>query len=124
MRGPQPWKTNRSRSLRSQPVSAEERLWAYLRNRQLGGFKFVRQAPIGPYFADFLCREAKVVVEVDGATHGEDHEIVADQVRTRDLERLGYGVFRATNGDIYENVNGVLDQLLAILESRDEQGRD
>jgi very-short-patch-repair endonuclease len=70
MRGEQPWRTSRARALRSQPISAEAKLWAKLRNRQLGGFKFVRQAPIGPYFADFLCRERKVIVEVDGGTHG------------------------------------------------------
>jgi very-short-patch-repair endonuclease len=74
MRGPQPWLTNRSRVLRSQPISAEARLWAHLRNRQLGGYKFVRQMPIGPYFADFVCRECMVVVEVDGGTHSSDAE--------------------------------------------------
>ena len=56
MRSQQPWRTNRSRVLRSQPISAEVKLWARLRNRQLGGLKFVRQAPVGRYFADFLPR--------------------------------------------------------------------
>ncbi len=69
MRGPQPWRTNRSRVLRSQPISAEAKLWSRLRNRHLAGLKFVRQAPVEPYFVDFLCREHMVVVEVDGGTH-------------------------------------------------------
>ncbi|MGE5486909.1 MAG: DUF559 domain-containing protein [bacterium] len=58
VRGAQPWRTNRARALRSQHVSAEEKLWSEQRDRPLGGFKFVRQAPVGPYFADFLSRRA------------------------------------------------------------------
>jgi very-short-patch-repair endonuclease len=78
MRGPQPWQTNRSRVLRTGHISAEARLWSKLRNRQLGGLKFVRQAPIEPYFVDFLCRERKVIIEVDGATHDTDNEAARD----------------------------------------------
>ncbi|MCB1509682.1 MAG: DUF559 domain-containing protein, partial [Hyphomicrobiaceae bacterium] len=55
MRGTQPWRTNRARTLRSATTSAEDLLWQRLRNRQLGGLKFVRQFSIGPYFADFAC---------------------------------------------------------------------
>jgi len=64
--------------LRAQLVVGESRLWNELRNRQLGGFKFVRQAAIGSYFADFACREKKLIVEVDGGTHGLETEIAAD----------------------------------------------
>jgi very-short-patch-repair endonuclease len=104
--------------LRSKPSSAEAKLWSRLRNRQLAGLKFVRQAPIDPYFADFLCRERMLVVEVDGGTHGCETEIAADARRTRDLERMGYRVFRVHNTDIYENLDGVLDGLLAFIEER------
>jgi very-short-patch-repair endonuclease len=113
MRGSQPWRTNRSRVLRAQPISAEAKLWARLRNRRLGGLKFVRQAPIGPYFVDFVCRERKVVVEVDGGTHATEAEIASDEVRTHEIARLGYRVFRVHNRDIYENLDAVLDALLA-----------
>jgi len=116
MRGQQPWRTNRSRVLRSQPISAEAKLWAKLRNRQLGGFKFVRQAPIGPYFVDFVCRERKVVIEVDGGTHGTDVEIARDETRTIELRRLGYRVFRVHNIDVYEKIDWVLDALLGFIE--------
>ena len=116
MRGPQPRRKARARALRASSTSAEENLWSELRARRLGGYKFVRQAPIGPYFVDFLCCERRVIVEVDGATHGEDHEIVADHARTAHLNRLGYRVFRAWNGDIFDNMDGVLDELLALLE--------
>ena len=116
MRSSQPWRTNRSRVLRSLLVTAETKLWNELRNRQLNGFKFVRQAGIGPYFADFLCRERKLIVEVDGATHGLDAEIATDEARTAELQRLGYRVFRVTNDDIARNLSGVLESILHELE--------
>ena len=116
MRGSQPWRTNRARVLRSQHVAAEERLWHRLRNRQLGGFKFVRQAPIDRYFADFLCRERMLIVEVDGGTHGEHEEMASDGRRTATLETMGYRVVRVTNSDVFHNIDGVLDGLLATLE--------
>ena len=121
MRRSQPWKTNRSRVLRSNATSAEDVLWHHLRNRHLNGFKFVRQAPIENYFADFLCREARFIVEVDGGTHGELHEIAADAERTRALGNLGYKIFRVSNGDIYGNIDFVLDHILAALEGRDKE---
>jgi very-short-patch-repair endonuclease len=117
MRGEQPWRTNRSRALRSRPISAEAKLWGELRNRQLGGHKFVRQMPIGPHFADFVCRERKVIVEVDGGTHSTEAEVVWDARRTADLEQLGFLVFRISNDDIYNNLDHTLDALLAFIEA-------
>lgn len=117
MRGEQPWRTNRSAVLRSRATGSEARLWAQLRNRQLGGFKFIRQAPIGAYFVDFVCRERKIVIEVDGATHGTPAEVENDAARTAALERMGYRVVRVTNDEILHNIAGVLDTLLAGLEA-------
>lgn len=119
MRGAQPWRTNRSRVLRSHLVAAETKLWAKLRNRQVGGFKFVRQAAIGTYFADFACREAKLIVEVDGATHSRDEEVAADTMRTAALEDMGYRVYRVTNDDVAHNLAGVLASILHELEKPD-----
>jgi very-short-patch-repair endonuclease len=116
MRGEQPWRTNRSRALRSRPISAEARLWGRLRNRQLGGHKFVRQMPIDPYFADFVCRECKVIVEADGGTHSTGEEVAYDERRARHLSQLGYRVFRISNDDIYHNLDSALDALLAFIE--------
>jgi very-short-patch-repair endonuclease len=116
MRGPSPWRTNRAAVLRSVRTVAEARLWFRLRNRKLG-FKFVRQAPIEDYFVDFLCRERKLVVEVDGATHATHAELASDAERTRALERIGYRIVRVTNTDISENIDGVLDLIIAKLES-------
>jgi very-short-patch-repair endonuclease len=117
MRGEQPWRSNRSRALRSRSISAEAKLWFHLRNRRLGGHKFVRQMPIDPYFADFVCRERKIVAEVDGGTHSTDAELAHDHRRTRHLEQLGYRVFRISNDDVYNNLDGVLDGLLAFIEA-------
>jgi len=117
MRGPQPWLTNRARVLRSQPISAEAKLWGELRNRQLGGHKFVRQMPIRSYFADFVCRERMVIVEVDGGTHSTNPEVASDANRTAVLEQEGYRVFRVCNDDVYNNLDGVLDALLAFIEA-------
>jgi very-short-patch-repair endonuclease len=115
MRRSQPWKTQRARVLRANASSAEDKLWAELRNRQLGGLKFVRQAAIGPYFVDFLCRECAVVVEVDGGTHSTDDEIAADGQRAAYLLDEGHRIFRVHNSEIYENVDGVCDSLLAYI---------
>ena len=111
MRGEQPWKTNRSRVLRSQSGFAERKLWSAIRDRQLDGHKFVRQASLGVYFADFLCREEKLIIEVDGATHGTDVEQAADADRTAKLGALGYRVLRYDNIDVIENLPGVLQAI-------------
>ena len=116
MRRSQPWLTNRSRVLRSNRISAEFTLWRRLRNRQLGGFKFVRQDPIGPFFVDFVCRERKLVVEIDGGTHSGDKELHADFERSAHLAATGYCVVRVHNSDVYVNRDGVLDTILAKLE--------
>ena len=110
MRGPQPWLTNRARVLRSNNASAETELWRRLRDRRLAGFKFVRQASIGPYFLDFLCRQSKLVIEVDGATHSTEEEIAADNSRSAELARLGYRVMRVSNRDVYDNIEGVCER--------------
>ncbi len=113
MRHSQPWRTNRSRVLRANDTSAEAKLWAELRNRQLGDLKFVRQAAVGGYFVDFLCRERKVVVEIDGGTHSTDAELANDAARSDELSSRGYRVFRVSNADVFENLDDVLSALLA-----------
>ena len=119
MRRAQTWRTNRARSLRANDTSAEAKLWAEFSNRQLGGLKFVRQAPIGPHFADFICRGRMVVVEVDGGTHSANPEIAADGARSADITRRGFRIFRVTNADIYDRLDDVLDALLAFTNSED-----
>ena len=107
-----------ARTLRKDDTEAERRLWEELRSRRLNGFKFVRQLPIGPYFADFACRAAKLVVEVDGATHGSEDEVRHDAARTRYLEEQGWQVLRVWNADVFTARNAVCDTILMALEKR------
>ncbi|MDT9086519.1 endonuclease domain-containing protein, partial [Escherichia coli] len=80
-----------------------------LKDRRLAGWKFVRQAPIGPYFADFLCREARVVVEVDGGQHsGSLHDIRRDAT----MARAGYRVIRFWNAEVLGSMESVLEGIL------------
>jgi very-short-patch-repair endonuclease len=105
-----------ARNLRRAETAAEIRLWEELRGRRLNGFKFVRQLPIGFYIADFACRSEKLIVEVDGATHGEVHEVAYDQKRTAALEAQGWRVVRVNNEDVFKNLNDVCDYILWTLE--------
>jgi very-short-patch-repair endonuclease len=116
MRASQPWRTNRARTLRSNATSAEDAIWDALRDRQLDGLKFARQVPIGNAYVDFVCRAHRVIVEIDGATHGMPSEIAQDVRRSRSLEGDGYRVFRVTNTDVFENLDSVLDHLLAFIQ--------
>ena len=104
--------TERARSLRRNLTEPEQRLWQKLRNRQLGGLKFRRQSPVGPYVADFLCLEARLIVEVDGETHASTQ--AADAGRTAFLENEGFRVIRFSNVEVMENVEGVLMHILAV----------
>jgi very-short-patch-repair endonuclease len=117
MRGVDQKSVPAARKLRRNSTSAESRLWAELRNRQIDGFKFVRQEPIGSYVVDFVCREAKLIVEVDGATHSTDEELQRDAARSMVLECLGYKVIRVENDDVYNAMEGVLSTIIAALAS-------
>ena len=94
-------------------MPAETLLWAQLRGRRFQSFKFVRQAPIGPYVADFLCRSARLIVEVDGATHATDAEVAHDARRAVFLSAEGYRVLRVNNDEVYSRLDGVLETILA-----------
>jgi very-short-patch-repair endonuclease len=107
----------RSRALRLQQIAAEDILWRELRGRRLSGFKFRRQHPIARYIVDFVSLDAKLIIEVDGATHSTASETSRDAERTRELERLGFHVFRATNTEVYDNLDGVLESILRELGS-------
>ncbi len=113
MRGKDEIRGERSRLLRQNATRAESLLWRRLRNRQLGQFKFVRQAPIGLYTVDFVCRERKLIVEVDGGRHAES---VRDRARDAALGDLGYRVVRFWHNEVIENIEGVLENLQSELE--------
>ena len=78
-------------------TAAEQLLWRDLRDRRCGGFKFRRQAPIGPYIADFICAEARLIIELDGAPHHDAERAAHDERRDRWLRAQGYRVLRFPN---------------------------
>ena len=86
--------TRLSREMRQAPTDAEQRLWHFLRNRQLGGYKFRRQHPIDRYIADFICIDARLIVELDGSQHAEEEQQQQDEERTRFFESRGFRVVR------------------------------
>ena len=110
-----PKATVRARALRKGDNLAEGRLWNELKDRRLNGHKFVRQFPIGPYFADFLCRQRRLVVEVDGSQHfGSKH----DRRRDEYMRQEGYSVLRFWNVDVLKDTKSVLETILAALEGQ------
>lgn len=103
-----------ARILRRNLTDAERRLWRILRYRQIDGFRFRRQAPIGQYIADFVCFAARLVIEVDGGQHSEPEK---DAVRTCWLDSQGVRVLRFWNNDVLGNPEGVAEVIRRALVS-------
>jgi very-short-patch-repair endonuclease len=115
LRGKNQKRAERARSLRRASTQAELALWTRVRGRQLSGFKFVRQEPIGRYYVDFVCRDRHLVIELDGGQHSENTQ---DRERDTELCALGYRVIRVWNNDVLDNLDGVLQMLLFELEKQ------
>ena len=107
-----------ARKLRKNSTIQERRLWNILKNRQFNNLRFKRQVPIGNYVVDFLCPELKLIIEVDGGQHNEPYNIDYDNRRTEYLENKGYTVIRFWNNEIYNNINGVLEQISKFINKR------
>ena len=107
--------TKRARKLRADETEAEYRLWVELRGRRLNGYKFARQIPLGAYIVDFVCRDRKLVVEVDGSQHADS---ITDPLRTTWLNASGYSVIRFWNNEVLAEREAVLETILAVLEGR------
>ena len=105
MRGHNEKSIRLARRLRVEQTDAETVLWNRIRNRRIDGHKFVRQEPIIGYICDFVCREKRLVVEVDGGQHNES---AADAIRDQRLREKGYKVLRFWNNDVLGNIEGVL----------------
>ena len=101
--------------MRRNLTDAEKYLWRHLSRRQLGGYKFSRQIPVAGFVCDFVCREAKLVVELDGGQH--DRQAASDASRSRMIGDEGYRVIRFWNHDVLGNVEGVLQAILAALQT-------
>lgn len=106
-----------ARELRHPQTPSEATLWQHLRNRNLK-YKFRRQHPIEFFIIDFYCAEAKLLIEIDGASHFQNSQIEYDQARTKYLEKLGYKVIRFMNDDVRYNVNSVVARIIEEVEVR------
>ncbi|TRC72963.1 endonuclease domain-containing protein [Mesorhizobium sp. WSM4310] len=107
--------TQRARNLRQAGNQAEALLWLELKARKLGGYRFTRQFSIGPFFADFCCRERRLVVEIDGSQHaGSSH----DRRRDDFMRGQGYSILRLWNHDVLKHRTSVCEAILAALDGR------
>ncbi|MGQ9779219.1 MAG: endonuclease domain-containing protein [Bacillota bacterium] len=86
-------------------------LWGLIRDRQLGGAKFRRQHPVGPFILDFYCHEAKLAVELDGGVHTDPEQAKRDAERTKALEAEGIRVLRFWNHEVHERTEEVLAKI-------------
>ena len=103
--------TLKARELRKNMTKQERLLWSFLRKNQFYGYKFLRQYPMGAYIVDFVCREKKIIIEVDGGQHNQPEDIEYDLKRTEFLNSKGYKVVRFWNNDIDNNIKGVYNIL-------------
>ena len=110
-----------ARKLRTGQTVAERRLWSRLRRRQLAGFKFRRQHPIGMYVCDFVCLEARVVVELDGSQHLD--RAPHDQHRDAALRTSGFRTLRFWNNDVLLRADSVVETICEALHRKDMDGR-
>lgn len=101
----------RARRLRRDSTDAERKLWSRLRSGQLKGLRFRRQHPIPPYFVDFCCISARMVIELDGSQHSDK----TDAVRTASLQRQGFTVLRFWDNDVLQQTDAVLEAILNAL---------
>ena len=108
----------RRKHLRNKAQDAEIILWSYLMGKQLQGYKFRRQHSIGDYIVDFYCPELRLAIELDGEQHSQKKSIEYDQQRTKYLNSQNIKVLRYWNNDIYNNLNGVIDEILSLIPPR------
>ncbi|KQY20978.1 endonuclease domain-containing protein [Rhizobium sp. Root483D2] len=106
-----------ARTMRADATVAENLLWQAVRNRQLEGFKFKRQVPLDGYILDFVCFEARLIVEVDGSQHAENSR---DLVRDAFFRGQGFRILRFWNDEVVQNLDAVCLAILAELKNTGE----
>lgn len=104
-----------AKKLRNNLTDAEKRLWYFLRAKQIGGLKFRRQAPVGPYIVDFVCFSKKLVIELDGGQHADAIHVTKDAARDAWLTAEGFTVLRFWDNEIFQNMDGVGEKIIKTL---------
>jgi len=103
--------------LRKEMTKAEACLWKYaLRARRMKGYQFRRQRPVLNYIADFMCKELRLVIEVDGITHFQEKTVIKDKIKTRNLEKAGFKVIQFSDDEVLNNMHGVIWQIEDIID--------
>ena len=106
--------TQKARELRKSPTEAELTLWKQICRRQLGGYRFRRQQPLGPYIADYVCFEKRLIIELDGGHHSD--KTAQDSERTTWLESQGFRVLRFWNSQVMGEIDAVKQVIFEALE--------
>ena len=96
-----------ARTLRKNQTDAERKLWHHLRSREFESVKFRRQQPISRFIVDFVCFEKKIIIELDGSQHTEE----MDKQRDRWLKEQGFRILRFWDNDVFQNMDGVLEEI-------------
>ncbi len=102
------------RTLRKNPTEAERARWREIRGKQIQNYKFRRQHIHENFILDFVCIEAKLIIEVDGGQHADHHE--HDQKRTAQLEQAGFTVLRFWNNEVLQEMESVKQVIFLALE--------
>ena len=114
--------TQLAKAQRQNPTPAEKLMWERLRNRRLGGFKFRRQHVVRGRIADFFCREAQLIVEIDGSVHSQQEQRVKDVDRDIEFRIVGYSVVRLSNDEVLNQTEAACQKVLdAVYDSLHKQ---
>ncbi len=111
----------RARQLRKTDTWAERLMWRWLRDRRFSGYKFYRQFPVGDYYLDFFCKEARLCVEIDGFHHGFPNQQQHDAVRRAYLHSLGIEELRFWNSKLRREAQSIRDTIFFKLQERSER---
>lgn len=109
-----------ARKLRQSSTFAEKSLWKHVLSKKRTGFGFKRQRPFGPYIADFLSQEIKLIIEVDGEYHSTPEQQTKDMNKNSYIESHGFKILRVKNDDVIKNLEGVaryISQVISKLEN-------
>lgn len=101
--------TSVARKLRNDSTAAERKLWSRIRREQIDGFKFRRQVVLGPFVVGFACLEARLILEVDGATHSTEAELTRDAARAARLSAMGFAMLRFADDDVFREIDGTVE---------------
>lgn len=113
-----PTMIGKARELRKNMTKSEQKLWQYIRKKEIMGTRFRRQHPIDRFILDFYCHAAKLVIEVDGEYHNEEDQHQYDEGRAHELKEMGSDIIRFTNDEVESSIDKVIDKIKEKLQTR------